>query len=485
MTLGATISRTGVSAVGTWETALDLAALDASDGLRAADFPTGAKLDFKAKIADTVNHTKNTVSKGSEMVDKGAKMLMVGTSSDAVALSALAYDDDDSNDINVPIVCIACSSPALHNPMAMNADPVLQDANRNELGWVFGLAMASTYQSQVLWNIITDMTPEGNAVGDINGDGVVKISTVAQADGFGTGFQNALEAIALAATPDIVYEKLTFATTEDVNQEQVWNDLVDALTDDRSMNVDGVEEMTGEPDVVIEFAFPQFSLALVKAYAAKDKTQTFLHTHSMRERPVVLSAESALDGHQGTSYLPSDGESGEMFDTHFSNVYKVTRESQWDSGAYDTGFLTALAVLKAGMEIDDATEVTGEAVRDALKTLNDPDGEVIRPGSSEFAKAAKADCGRRGHQLRGRVGPVRFQRARSRAQSHLALASEQPGGFDACRVRLHRRRELPQGVKGCRRRQPRTSCRNGQHLRSGPVIPTGPCGCWSSTTAKF
>ena len=407
VTLGATISRTGVSAVGTWETALALAALDASDGLRSADFPTGAKIDFKAKVADTVNDTKNTVSKGSEMAGNGAKMLMVGTSSDAVALSALAYDDDASNDIDVPVVCIACSSPALHNPMAMNADPVLQAANRNELGWVFGLAMASTYQSQVLWNIITDMT-EGDLVGDINGDGFVKISTVAQADGFGTGFQNALEAIALAGNPDIIYEKLTFATTEDVNQEQVWNDLVDSLTDDRTTDAMGTEAVDHEPDVVIEFAFPQFSLALVKAYAAKDKTQTFLHTHSMRERPVVLSAESALDGHQGTSYLPSDGESGEMFDSHFSKVYKVARESQWDSGAYDAGFLTALAVLKAGMEIDDATEVTGAAVRDALKTLNDPKGEVIRPGSSGFAKAAKLIADGEAINYEGASGPCDF-----------------------------------------------------------------------------
>ncbi|HVR18862.1 MAG TPA: hypothetical protein VMS65_04185 [Polyangiaceae bacterium] len=403
---GATISRTGTSAVKTWELALDMATGDASDGLRAAGFPTGARLDFKARVADTVNKTENTVSKGRALVGKGAKMLMVGTSSDAVALSALAYDDDDSNDIDVPIVCIACSSPALHNPMAMNDDPVLRDANRNELGWVFGLAMASTYQSQVLWNIITDKTPPGNPIGDINGDGRVKISTVAQSDGFGTGFQNALEAIAV--TPDIVYEKLTFATTEDVNQEQVWNDLVDALTDDRTIDVMGNETVDREPDVVIEFAFPQFSLALVKAYAARHKTQTFLHTHSMRERPVVLSAESALDGHEGTSYVPSDGESGEIFDRHFSDEYGVARESQWDSGAYDTGFLTALAVLKAGMEVDDPTQVTGEGVRDALKTLNDKNGMVIRPGSAEFAKAAQEIADGRPIDYEGASGPCDF-----------------------------------------------------------------------------
>jgi hypothetical protein len=409
MTLGATISRTGTSAVSTWEPALDLAATDAAAGLKAADYPTGHRLDFKIKVADTVNDTKNTVSKGSEMVGDGAKMLMVGTSSDAVALSALAYDDDADNDINVPIVCIACSSPALHNPVAMNADAILQAANRNEQGWVFGLAMASTYQSQVLWNIISDMT-EGDLPGDINGDGIIKISTVAQSDGFGTGFQNALETVVLTANPDIeiVYEKLTFATTEDVNDEQIWADLVDLLADDAHIDPEGATVAGIEPDIVIEFAFPQFSLALVKAYAAADKPQTFLHTHSMRERPVVLTAEAALNGHQGTSYLPSDGESGEMFDDHFRSAFGVARQSQWDSGAYDTGFLTALAIVAASKDLDDPKAVTGEEIRDAMKTLNDPDGEVIRPGQGQFAKAAQLIADGEPINYEGASGPCDF-----------------------------------------------------------------------------
>jgi hypothetical protein len=408
ITLGATISRTGVSAVGTWESALGLAAADAAEGLADADYPTGKRLDFKTKVADTVNLTDNAISKGREMVSDGAKMIMVGTSSDAVALSALAYDDDEDNDINVPVLCIACSSPALHNPEATNADPILQEANRNPDGWVFGLAMASTYQSQVLWNIIGDMTPDGNEPGDLNGDGVVKISTVAQADGFGTGFQNALAGIATAANADIVYEKLTFPTTNDVNDEAIWDDIVELMTDGSTSSDMADPVPDAEPDLVIEFAFPQFSLAIVKAYAAANSSQPFLHTHSMRERPVVLFAEAALNGHQGTSYLPSDGESGEIFDSHFSDALGVERESQWDSGAYDSGFLTALAVLKASADVDDAANVSGEAVRDALKTLNDPDGEVIRPGRREFAKAARLIADGEAINYEGASGPCDF-----------------------------------------------------------------------------
>jgi hypothetical protein len=407
VTLGAAVSRTGTSAVSTWELAFGLAAEDATEGLRRAGYPKGVRADFRIQVADTVNDTANTISKSRAMVDDGAKVIMIGTSSDAMALSALAYDDDDENDIDVPVLCIACSSPALHDPMAMHADPVLQAANRNELGWLFGLAMASTYQSQVLWNIVSDMT-DGELTGDINSDGIVKISTVAQSDGFGTGFQNALESVARAANPDLIYEKLTFATTEDVNAERVWNDLVDQLTDDRTLDAEGEESVDAEPDIVIEFAFPQFSLALVRAYAAAGKSQTFLHTHSMRERPVVLAAESALEGHEGTSYLPSDGESGTSFDEHFGAAVGVARESQWDSGAYDAGFLTALAIVKATEEGGDPASVRGEDVREMLKTLNDPDGEVIRPGADEFAKAVELIADGEAVNYEGASGPCDF-----------------------------------------------------------------------------
>jgi hypothetical protein len=406
ITLGATISRTGTSAVGTWESALSLAAGDAADGLRDAKYPTGARLDFKVRIADTVNDTTKTVAKGREMVADGAKILMVGTSSDAMALSALAYDGDEANDIDVPIVCIACSSPALHDPNAKNPDPVLAAANRNQEGWLFGLAMASTYQSRVLWNIISDMTPGGAAPGDVDGNGIAKISTVAQLDGFGTGFQDALGAI--VEPEGVVYEKLTFATTEDVNAEKVWSALVDRLTDNQTTSVTGVPAIDSEPDIVIEFAFPQFSLALVKAYAAAGEQRTFLHTHSMRERPVVLSADAALNGHEGTSYLPSDGESGALFDRHFRDVFGVARESQWDSGAYDTGFLTALAVVVASQGLDDPAAVTGDEVRVALKTLNHPRGEIIRPGRAQFARAVELIAEGEPIDYEGASGPCDF-----------------------------------------------------------------------------
>ncbi|HTV21172.1 MAG TPA: ABC transporter substrate-binding protein [Polyangiaceae bacterium] len=409
--MGATFSKTGVSAVTTWGDAFRLAADDASDGLRQAGFPTGAKLSFDTMVADTRNDVNITVERAKELVQQqGAKLIINGTSSDTVALSKLAYNDDMSDDIDVPIVCVACSSPALHNPNATNSEAAVQAANRNPEGWVFGLAMSSLPQAHVLWNILVDTTPAGHAPGDINGDGRVKISTIALDDAFGIGFQDAMEAVVHEQAPDAIFEKTKHPKDADLNQYD-WSGAIDQLTDSLT---DG--EGDSSPDVIIEFTFPQFSLALVKAYSSPIP---FLHTHSMRERTVVLSAEGRLEGQQGTSYLPSDGPSGQMFDEHFRENIEISRQSQWDSAVYDGTFLFALATLKATQGMADPSSVTGAAIRDAMKELNDPDGETIRVGPEEFAKGALAISEGRPINYDGASGPCDFD-AYGRAKNRIS-----------------------------------------------------------------
>ena len=406
MLMGATFSTTGVSAVSTWGNAFDLAALDASEGLKQAGFPTGKHLKFDTAIMDTSNKVDITVAGATKMVkEQGAKMVINGTSADTVALGKLEYDTDTSNDLAVPVVCVACSSPALHNPTATNADPAVQGADRNEQKWIFGLAMSSVPQSQVLWNILVDSTPAGNIPGDLNGDGVVKISTIALDDAFGTGFQGAMKKVVDAATDmgitngTVKYEETRHPKDADLSAYD-WAGALALLTDNKTGDTEDKV-----PDAVIEFTFPQFSLALVKAYTG---SVPFFHTHSMRESTVVLAAENTLEGQDGTSYLPSDGRSGELFDARFTDVFRRARQSQWDSDVYDGGFLFGLAAVKATMDMDDPSAVTGAQIRDAMLTLNNRDGEPIQVGPDEFAKAAKLIAEGKEINYEGASGPCDF-----------------------------------------------------------------------------
>jgi hypothetical protein len=298
----------------------------------------------------------------------------------------------------------------LHNPLATNADPAVQEADRNTDKWIFGLAMSSVPQSRVLWNILGDETPAGNLPGDLNGDGHVKISTIALDDGFGTGFQDAMAAVVAEAAPGAVYERTTHPKDADVNTYD-WGSALDLLLDNET---DGLQDHP--PDVLIEFTFPQFSLSLVKAYTG---SVPFMHTHSMRERTVVLSAENKLEGQEGTSYLPSDGPSGEMFDARFLAVRQIARQSQWDSDVYDGAFLFALATVKATQDMEDPALVSGEQIRDAMLELNDRDGEVIRIGPDEFAKGAKLIADGKAINYEGASGPCDFD-AYGRARNKIS-----------------------------------------------------------------
>lgn len=422
--MAGTFSRSGVSAVSSWDDAFDLAARDASEGLQLAGFPTDKRLRFDVKIMDTKNDVNITVASATKMVQEdGALMVINGTSADTGALGKLAYDADTANDLNVPIVCVACSSPSLHNAAFVNeADLAQQSTNRNVDKWIFGLAMSSKLQSQVLWNILVDKTPKGELPGDLNGDGVVKISTIALADAFGTGFQDAMDVVvqdaAKAGGFAVTYEKTSHP--KDANLDSWgWSEALDLMTDNKTVSVvDGktVTETDVVPDVLIEFTFPQFSLSLVKAYTADIP---FFHTHSMRERTVVVAAQNKLENQEGTSYLPSDGESGKVFDQRFRDVVRKGRQSQWDSDVYDGGFLFALGAVKATMDMEDPSKVTGDAIRDAMLTLNDKEGERIGVGPEEFAKGAKLIAEGKAIDYDGASGPCDFD-AQGRATNRLA-----------------------------------------------------------------
>jgi hypothetical protein len=381
ITFGAAISRTGSSAVDTWANAFELAAADANEGLRLAGYPMG-RIFFQTVVSDSVNRADIAARKTMNMVrDDNILMVLNGTSADSAALVALNHNPDVNLRPNIPVICVACSSPSHHNPMATNADPVVQAAFRNDDRWHFGLSMSSTPQSLVLARILTSKGDRG----DVNADGKLKVSTIHIDDAFGNGFAAVLKQAILRFRPDAIIEQISHPPRNELlNDLGLWSENMRILADDRTGDLRDVR-----PDIVLEITFPQYSLAMLKAYSAGNYQVPFLHTHSMREKTVVIQAGRSLNGHEGTSYLPLDGESGRLFDERFVKTVGISRQSQWDGHVYDGFFLTALATLMAARQTNDPAAVYGYHLRDALLQVNDPKGTIIRPGPGEFARAAQ------------------------------------------------------------------------------------------------
>jgi hypothetical protein len=423
VSMGATISRTGVSAVATWGNAFDLAAADLNDGIKKAKYPFA--VNFADYIEDTMNMSTVTTAMALKMVQEhDIKMVLNGTSGDSLALNAMMYDADTTNDIDIPVVCVACSSTNHHNPNAVDANPANQAAYRNLDKWHFGLSMSSLPQSLVISRLLLARNGKN---GDINGDGRFKVSIVALDDPFGTTFATALSQSLTAARPDAIVETILHPKTAPLDTYD-WAGVLAQLTDNKTGTTTDVP-----PDAIVEITFPQFSLALVKAYTAGAYTLPFFHTHSMREQPVVVQAGHDLDGEEGTSYLPSDGVSGQMFDAHFSAVTSLVRQSQWDAHVYDGGVIFGLGVMAAIKAGADPKTLTGAQVRDAMMTVNDPTGTVIRPGVDDIAKAAQLISMGMPINYEGASGPCDFDqygRALNRI-SHWTVTNEKVSNIDA------------------------------------------------------
>jgi hypothetical protein len=421
--MGATISRTGVSAVATWVDSFDLAAADLNGGIKKAGYPFA--VNFVDYIEDTMNMSSVTVARALDMVHtKNIKMVLDGTSGDSLALNALMYDTDTTNDINIPVVCVACSSTNHHNPNAVDANPANQAAYRNQDKWHFGLSMSSLPQSLVISRLLL---ARDNKNGDLNGDGKFKLSIIAIDDPFGTTFAQALTSSLKAARPDAIVETILHPKTAALDTYD-WAGVLTQLTDAKTADVADFA-----PDAIVEITFPQFSLALIKAYTAGAYVLPFFHTHSMREQPVVVQAGHDLDGQEGTSYMPSDGMSGTMFDAHFTAVTSLVRQSQWDAHVYDGGVIFGLGVMTAVKAGADPATITGAQIRDAMLTVNNPAGTIIRPGVDEMAKAAKLINEGKPINYEGASGPCDFDaygRALNRI-SHWKVTNQKVNSIDA------------------------------------------------------
>ena len=92
----------------------------------------------------------------------------------------------------------------------------------------------------------------------------------------------------------------------------------------------------------------------------------------------------------------------QAFQSAYEATYGEEVQHPFTSETYDATVLIALAAAKAGTTTDST------AIRDALRSVANPPGEVVGPGIAGHNQGPGAHCRRRGHQLRGRSGTVDF-----------------------------------------------------------------------------
>jgi hypothetical protein len=346
----------------------------------------------------------------------------------------MMYDADTTNDLNVPVVCVTCTAPNLNDPMAMGTDDIDTATLRDAAGWSFRTCNRATEQTAVLQRVILSRGTNGDA----NGDGKFKIAILVLDDNSGHGFVKSTQSLFAQSNPNVIVEKIVLpGPAIDINNATFWDGIASKLVDDNSDCLQDPTTATGclpaamgdgEPDVIMENLNPGYNIGISRALTHVQNHITFFHAHAFRAPQTAEILRSAIDGQQGVCpVLYDDSPSGMRFAADMHSA--LGRDpALLDSSVYDATVSMSLAMIKASRGLPDPSQVTGAQVRDALGQINDPAGEIVRVGATEFAKAFQKFAAGLPINYEGASGPVDFD-ANGNVWVKLALYAGVDGAF--------------------------------------------------------
>ncbi len=297
------------------------------------------------------------------------------SSGDTVQVNRLNYETASPAPYKFPVVCYQCSSGAINNPAATDADAFNQAALRDEQNFLFRIFYNANFEAKVLDQILVSKPNQG----DRDGDGTLRISIYADGG-------HASLAQALGPTLSSYYSGAT--SVEIVTLSSIAN-----LAAEWPRVVDGLNETTGasdgEPDYVILAMLPVNVAPAVQAYRTGGFTLPVLSNNSFRRNYVLAGLGSAAEGLEGSSVaLANDNLSGQLFINAFKAHNAGVGPEQTSAGAYDATASLLLAALVASHQVGGPQLVTGASIRDALTKINRPRTVKIRPAVASYLSAA-------------------------------------------------------------------------------------------------
>jgi len=394
--LGQLIDRTGSIATPSWAEAIRLAVTHVNQALK----QSGKSVRFEVAEANSGNAPDMARAGALQLVkQQNAKAIITDSSQDDIGVNMLNYDGDASHQLDVPIVCMACTSPAIDNPQAQDADSVKQAALRNSKGWNFRTNLSDAYQARMVVRMLVSSNK-----GDANGDGKFKLSIYASDDPYGHGFSEAIKADAIKAHPGAIIEQV-YHDVKANPAEYDWASDVARVTDKRS---NGKADVL--PDAVVEITFPKFSVGFTKAYLASGTKVRLVHTHNFRAARVIETLKASVEGQEGTSQaVLGEGTSAKAFADDLQSATGQPPAFR-DAAAYDAAVTLMLASLQAAerRHLTDPALVSGSEIRDSMRAINDAKGERVNAGSAGLARALELIAAGKPVDYQGASGPCDF-----------------------------------------------------------------------------
>lgn len=139
-----------------------------------------------------------------------------------------------------------------------------------------------------------------------------------------------------------------------------------------------------QPDVLVAIGYPGHAVIYLKEALERGYTNKFLFVDGTKSEKIIeaVGAE-ALEGLYGTAPGSEKTRSLEIFNAEYQRVYNELPPQPFMTNTYDAVILLALAIERAG-------KAEGLAIRDALRFVANPPGEIISAGAEGLTRAIQA-----------------------------------------------------------------------------------------------
>ena len=136
----------------------------------------------------------------------------------------------------------------------------------------------------------------------------------------------------------------------------------------------------GGAQALLLIAYPESGLTILNEAIAGGYFRRFFFSDGMQDPSVIEAVGAPLEGAWGTGPSSAETRGSRVIRQMYEQLYGPLESAAYFYEAYDAAFLVALAIEKAG-------EVSGPAIRAAMRELSAANGVPVLPG--EWAKAVE------------------------------------------------------------------------------------------------
>ncbi|AMS39571.1 MULTISPECIES: ABC transporter substrate-binding protein [Aminobacter] len=157
-----------------------------------------------------------------------------------------------------------------------------------------------------------------------------------------------------------------------------------------------------KPDAMFIVAFPQDGATIAREWISLGGTQQLILNNALRSPDFVKAVGAKyLTKAFGTDNTSTQSATLDEFKAAFKAAYNISADGPGISNEYD-------AVTILGLAMNIAPDLSGPAIRDAIRKTQTPGGEVIGTGPAEFKKALELVKAGKPIKYVGALGPIEF-----------------------------------------------------------------------------